>query len=74
MTRVITYLVRNNSGSILGVFHHSSEAEDFYNKHTMARTLEKVTTETEVLHRKDAKLDEGLGLGDKVRKIMEEYE
>ena len=74
MIRVITYLVKNNNGSILGSFHHETEATDFFNKHVIARTLEKVTTETEVIHRKAVKLDEGLGLGDKVRKIMEEYE
>lgn len=51
--KTITYIIRNNNGSILGKFNHNTEAEDFFKKHVMARTLEKVTIETEILDKKD---------------------
>lgn len=50
--KTIKYIVKNNNGSVLSTFDHNSEAEDFFKKHVMARTLEKVTVETEVLGKK----------------------
>lgn len=50
--KTVTYIIKNNSGSVLGSFLHSTEAEDFFKKHVMARTLEKVTIETEILAKK----------------------
>lgn len=53
--KTVTYIIKNNSGSVLGSFFHSTEAEDFFKKHVMARTLEKVTIEREVLAKKEKK-------------------
>lgn len=47
--KTVTYVVKNNNGSVLSTFLHNAEAEDFFKKHVMARTLEKVTIETEIL-------------------------
>lgn len=50
--KTVKYIIKNNTGSVLSIFDHSSEAEDFFNKHVMARTLEKVTIDTEILRSK----------------------
>ena len=50
--KTVKYIIKNNTGSVLSMFDHNTEAEDFFNKHVMARTLEKVTIETEVLAKK----------------------
>ena len=47
--KTVKYIIKNNTGSVLSIFDHNSEAEDFFKKHVMARTLEKVTIETEIL-------------------------
>lgn len=56
--KTVTYIIKNNSGSVLGSFLHSTEAEDFFNKHVMARTLEKVTIDTEILAKKTKETSE----------------
>ena len=58
--KTVTYVVKNNNGSVLSTFSHNTEAEDFFKKHVMARTLEKVTIETEILGTK--KKEEANGL------------
>lgn len=50
--KTVTYVVKNNNGSVLSTFNHNTEAENFFEKHVMARTLEKVTIETEILAKK----------------------
>lgn len=52
MTKVTKYIVRNNLGSILMSTDDQITAEDFFKKHVMARSYEKVTITTDVLGKK----------------------
>ena len=52
MTKVTKYVVRNNLGSILMSTDDQVTAEDFFKKHVMARSYEKVTITTDILGKK----------------------
>lgn len=69
--KTVTYVVKNNNGSVLSTFLHSGEAEDFFKKHVMARTLEKVTIDTEILAKKTKETSESKRLVEADRALYE---